>query len=109
MPSETNRVWTRLTPEKYQQMEAWAEQLGMSLAQFVALSAWVGARQVMRTLEPETFFTTEQWGQVIAAAVDRLPDEYREEYTKRILQEAKAEEASVRLQQSGILDVHDND
>lgn len=74
MALDAVRVWTRLTPEKYDQMVEWSEKLGMSLAQFVALSAWVGARQVMRTLEPESFFTTEQWGEVIASALQSLPD-----------------------------------
>lgn len=90
MPVDTTRVWTRFTPDKYQQMQAWSDQLGMTLSQFVSICAWTGAQQVMRTLEPNRFFTTEQWGQVIAAAMQSLPDVDLEKVRSN-LEEAKHE------------------
>ena len=89
MPLDTIRMWTRFTPEKYAQLEKWADDQGMTMSQFVSICAWVGARQVMRMLEPEKFFTTEQWGQVIAAAVQHLPEDQRVEFSARIQEEAK--------------------
>jgi hypothetical protein len=91
MAMDAVRVWSRIPTEKYEKMSQWAEQLGMSVASFVAVTSWVGARQVMRTLEPETFFTTEQWGEVIASAMRSLPDADVEVIRAR-LQEAAGEE-----------------
>lgn len=109
MALDTVRVWTRFTPEKAAQLQKWADEQGMTLAQFVSLCAWVGARQVMRTLEPETFFSPEQWGQVIASAVERLPDDYKGEYVQKMLQDASGEERSIKLQQSGELEAHEDE
>lgn len=97
MPVDTTRVWTRFTPDKYEQMQAWSDQLGMTLSQFVSICAWAGAQQVMRTLEPSRFFTTEQWGQVVAATMQNLPGIDLEEV------KAKMEEMKREAEMGGLL------
>lgn len=94
----TTRAWVRIPTDKLDQMTTWAEGLGMSQAQFIGICAWVGARTVMRTLEPEKFFSTEQWGEIMATVVKLMPEGARAEALQQLeseVKDAKADLASL--------------
>jgi hypothetical protein len=69
-------------------MEKWAEDLGIPLSQFFGMVAWVGAQQMMRTFDPQSTFTTEQWGQIVASAMKTLPQEDMEKARDLLIEES---------------------
>lgn len=66
----SKRVWASLSDEKLETMKEWADSLGVPLSYFVGMSAWVGAKTIMRTVEPEKIMSPEQWAAIIKASQD---------------------------------------
>jgi hypothetical protein len=71
IPEGYKRIWGRLPDEKDAQLKEWADSLGMSYSAFISLCVWVGAKQIMRTVEPEKIFTPDQWADLIEVAQER--------------------------------------
>lgn len=63
----SKRVWASLSDEKLGTMKEWADSLGVPLSYFIGMSAWVGAKSIMRTVEPEKIMSPEQWAAIIKA------------------------------------------
>lgn len=53
MDEEMVRIWGKMPASKAKKIKEWANSVGLPLMQFVSISVWVGAKEVMKTLEPE--------------------------------------------------------
>jgi hypothetical protein len=47
IPKGYKRVWGRLPDDRVNQIQGWADELGMSYSSFVSLAVWIGAQKLM--------------------------------------------------------------
>ena len=90
----TKRIWLTSEESKVQAFEDAASRYGMPVSAFVGLCAWMGYRQLMRALEPESFFTPTQIVEMYQAAKERglaVVDEDSDEF-KQLMEAAGASE-----------------
>ena len=65
--SESKRIWGRVAPERFDQLQAWAEELGMNFSQYIGVVSWIGAKALNRQLNPEQVLDSKQWAGIVAA------------------------------------------
>lgn len=68
---ETRKIAGRVTEEVNQEIDAWAEKLGMGKTAFVSLCIMAGLKQVIRVVSPEEAISPETILKVIKAAEDQ--------------------------------------
>lgn len=65
MPNKVNsdaaKIYGTVNKKQREQLLEWAGSLGMTMNQFVGLCTWMGAKALMRSIEPEKMLTPEQW------------------------------------------------
>lgn len=81
----SKRIWLTSEESKVKAFEDAAGRYGMPVSAFVGLCAWLGYKQLMRTIEPESFFTPAQIVEMYQlakekglAVVDEDSDEFKQ-------------------------------
>lgn len=105
MQEKTARIWGTVSPERYDKLRAWADELGLQFSQYVGLCTWLGAKQLQRSISPEEVITPDMWAQIIASYATQQGIDIEPDMVRRLVGEV----GSVSLQQSGVLEVHDDD
>jgi hypothetical protein len=67
---ESAKIYGTVNQKQREQLIEWANSLGMTMNQFVGLCTWMGAKSLMRTIEPEKMLTPDQWVALGKAAKD---------------------------------------
>ena len=88
----TKRVWLTSEESKIDEMVDAAARFGAPVSVYVGMCAWIGHRQLLRTLEPESVYTPEQMVQMYIAAKAQGLDVVEPEGEMRNLIEAAKNE-----------------
>lgn len=87
----TKRVWLTSEESKVDAMLEMADRYGMPVSNYVGLCAWLGHKIMVRTIEPENYFTPEQMVQMYIAAKEQGLEvqEPESEEMKRMIEDAE--------------------
>lgn len=95
MAEDKVRIWGTFPLDKAQKMREWAESIGIPQAQFFSMCAWVGAKQVMRVVEPEKVFTPAEWAAIIRSYTENM------EQNEKVLEALKEQAAEAGVEFDG--------
>ncbi len=72
---QKSRLWCTVPLEVGDQIDLWHKKLGLQKTQFVSLCVQAGIKYIIRTMEPESAFTMEQWAKIAELAARSEVDE----------------------------------